>query len=242
MSIKRREAVSSKTRLGGLAICCVLVVLAFCANSPLFGENVPQNQRPSSSGQQLVVLLDVNPNQRKVLPVELSLAEGVIQRLDRPGNVFSVITFGSQAPALLKSGVHADEAIAVIRDARVEQATEKHFSVRFYDALSLAINQFTDGARSRSLLVISEGNDYFPRKTFKETVARAQQLQVTCNAAMVADHTFYGTKGVQRCGFDFRRFVGKSHGRYIEVGGRQKNVPPSVDRLSENILAQDRVP
>ena len=242
MSIKRRWAVSSKTRLAGLTISCVLALLAFCADSPLFGESVPQTQRPFSSGQQLVLLLDVNPNQRKVLPVELSLAEGVIQRLDRPGNVFSVITFGSQPPALLKSGVRADEALAAIPVVRVEQTTEKYFSVRFYEALNLAIDQFTDDARSRSLLVISEGNDYFPRKTFKETVARAQQLQVTCNAAMVAYHSFYGTKGVQRYGFDLRRFVRKTHGRYIEVGGRQKKVPPSVDRLSESTLAQDRVP
>jgi hypothetical protein len=240
MSIKGLGAVSSKTRLTGLAISSVLVVLAFCAKSPILGENVPQTQRTSSSGHQLVVLLDVNANQRKVLPVELSLAEGVIQKLDQPGNVFSVITFGSQSPVLLKSGVHADEAVAAIRDVSVEQPTEKYSSVRFYDALSLAINQFTDDARRSSLLVISEGNDYFPRKTFKETVARAQQLQVTCNVAMVADHTFYGTKGLQRYGFDLRRFVGKTHGRYIEVGGRQKKVPPSVDRLSGSILAQDR--
>ena len=229
-----------KTRLAGLAISYLLVVLAFCAGSPLLSENAPQNQRPSSSGQHLVVLLDVNPHQRKVLAVELSLAEGVIQRLDRPENVFSLITFGSQPPALLKSGARTEEALAAIRDVRVEQATEKYFPVHSYDALRLATNQFTDDGRSRSLLIISEGNDYFPRKMFKETVARAQQLQVRCNAAMVADHTFYGAKGVQRYGFDLRRLVAKTHGRYVEVGGRQKNVPASVDRLTESILAQNR--
>ena len=132
----------------------------------------------------------------------------------------------------------ADEAIAMIRDVTLEQTREKYFSVHFYDALSLAISQFTDNTRSKSLLVISEGNDYFPRKTFKETVARAQQLQAACDVAMVADHTLYGTKGIQRYGFHLRRLAGKTHGQYIEVGAKQKRVARSVERLSDAILNQ----
>ncbi len=120
----------------------------------------------------------------------------------------------------------------------LERSREKYFSVHFYDALNLAISQFSDDSRSKSLLIISEGNDYFPHKTFKETIARAQQLQAACDVAMVADHTFYGTKGIQRYGFDLRRLAGKTHGQYIEVGGKQKKVPRSVERLSEGILSR----
>ena len=98
--------------------------------------------------------------------------------------------------------------------------------------------QFTDNTRSNSLLVISEGNDYFPRKTFKETVARAQQVQAACDVAMVADHTFYDTKGIQRYGFELRRLAGKTHGQYIEVGGKQEKVARSAERLSEGILSR----
>jgi hypothetical protein len=115
---------------------------------------------------------------------------------------------------------------------------EKYFSVDLHDALDLALGQFADDARPKSLLVISEGNDFFPGKTFNQTVSHAQQLQVACNIAMVADHTFYGTKGIQRYGFDLRRLAGKTHGRYVEVGGGQKRISRSVDRLSESILNQ----
>jgi len=94
-------------------------------------------------------------------------------------------------------GVTADEAIVAIRSTTLEHTKEKYFSVHFFYALNLAINQFADDTRSKSLLVISEGNDYFPSKTFKETVARAQLLQAVCDVAMIADHTFYGTKGIQ---------------------------------------------
>jgi hypothetical protein len=195
-------------------------------------------QRTSSSHHQVVVLLDINPHQKKVLSVELALAEGVVESLAQSGNAFSVITFGSQTPTLLKPDVTADEAITAIRDVTLEQTREKYFSVHFYDALHLAIDQFTDDTRSKSLLIISEGNDYFPHKTFKETAARAQQLQAACDVVMVADHSFYGTKGIQRYGFDLRRFAGKTHGQYIEVGGKQKKVPRSVERLSEGILSR----
>jgi len=238
MSTKGYRSEPRKTRLACLAISWVLVLFTLCADSTLFAENAPQDQHPSP-GHQLVLLLDVNANQRKVLPVELALAQGVIQKLDQPGNAFWVITFGSQPPALLKSGVHADEAMAAIRDVNLQPTSADYLSVHLYDALNLALGQLTDDARPKSILIVTEGNDE-RGKVFKQTLSRAQQFHVTCDVAMVADHTFYGSKAIQRYGFYLRELAGKTHGRYLEVGGQQKKVPPSVDRLSESILAQDR--
>jgi len=224
-------------------VCMSLAVLAAWGQSTVIGEESSlRRQQVSSSGQQVVVLLDINPHQKKVLAVELALAEGIIQMLHQPGNTFSVITFGSHPPTLLKPGLTPDEAIVAIRDVTLEQTREKYFPIHFYDALNLAMNQFIDNTSPKSLLVISEGNDYFPHKTFKETVARAQKLQTACDVAMVADHSFYGTKGIQRYGFDLRRLAGKTHGQYIEVGGKQKKVPRSVERLYEGILSRGPKP
>jgi hypothetical protein len=241
MLIRRRGPASLTLRLAPSAIVFALsAMLIVCTDSSLRANNVPQStQQPSSPGLQLVVLLDLNPHQKKVLPVELTLAEGVIQRLSQPGNAFTVITFGSKGPTLLKSGVQASEAIAAIRDVMLEQTRGKYFSVHLYDALNLAFGQFTDDARPKSLLVISEGNDYFPGKTFQQTASQAQQLRVTFDVAMVADHAFYGSKGIQRYGFDLRRLAGKTHGRYIEVGNGRKNIPRSIDRLSDSMLSQN---
>lgn len=238
MSIKRRAAESSKTPSARIALSCVLVVFAVLASLTLLGGNALQNQPPSSSGHQLVVLLDLNANQRKVLPVEQMLARGVIEELDRPVNVFSVITFGSEPPALLKSSVHADEAIAAVRDVRPEPTGTEHGSPHLYDALNLAFGQFTLDARAKSLLIITEGNDYARAKVFKHTVSRAQQLHASCDVALVADHTFYGSKAIQRYGFYLRELAGKTRAQYVEVGAWQKKVPPSVDRISKSILAQ----
>jgi len=241
MLIRWRRPGSPKSRLARSAIVFLLsALLVVCARLPLRGDSEPQNNlRTSSSGRHLVVLLDINPNQKKVLPVELALAEGVIQKLDQPGNSFSVITFGSKSPTLLKSGVQAIEAVAAIRDIGLGQQNDEYLSVQLYDALNLAFGQFTDNAGPDSLLIITEGNDG-RGKMFKQAVTRAQQLQVICNAAMVANHTLYGSKAIQRYGFYLRELAGKTHGRYIEVGDRPKKVLRSIDRLSESIQDQYR--
>jgi hypothetical protein len=217
----------------------VAVVVYVFAAIAVWGQSTA-TQQVSSSDHQVVVLLDVNPHQRKVLPVELALAEGIINQLGQPENTFSfsVITFGSKSPILLKAVTSADEAISAIRDLTVEPAREKYFSVHVYDGLNLAMSQFTDRSSPKSLLVISEGNDYFPKGAFKETVAKAQQLGIACDVVMVADHTLYGGKGIQHYGTDLRRLAGKTHGQYMEVGGKQKKVPRTVERLSEGILIQ----
>lgn len=237
MSIRRHRKGSSNTHSARSAICRVLVVLTLCVDLPLFCENESQNQL--SSGHQLVVVLDVNADQKKVLPVELSLAEGVIRILGQRGTVFSVITFGSQSPALLKSEIPADEALDALRDVGIEQTRADYLSAHLYDALNLGLAQFADDARPKSILIITEGNDG-RSKMFKQALSRSKQLRVACHVAMVADHTFYGSKAIQRYGYYLRELAGKTHGRYIEVGGRQKTVPSSIDRFSDGILAQGR--
>jgi len=240
MSIRSRRPGSPRPRLAGPAIVFLLSALTLCAHLPLRGDSEPQNSlRTSSSGQHLAVLLDINPNQKKVLPVERALAEGFIQKLDQPGNAFSVVTFGSESPTLLKSGVQANEAVAAIRDIGLGQQSDEYLSVQLYDALNLAFGQFTADAGPNSLLIITEGNDG-RGKMFKRAVTQARQLKVICNVALVADHPFYGSKAIQRYGFYLRELAGKTHGRYVEVGDGQKKVPRSIDRLSEGILGQYR--
>jgi hypothetical protein len=241
-TIKLQMLKPSSKSVCSTIVCVFLAALAIWGQSSQVGEKSPVQQQASPSGHQLVILLDINPHQKKVLAVELALGEGIIQKLGQPGNAFTLITFGSQMPTLVKPGVTADEAMAAIRGVTVEHSKEKYFSVHLFDALNLGINQFADDTRSKSLLVISEGNDYFPSKTFQETVSRAQQLQAACDVAMVADHTFYGTKGLQRYGFDLRRLAGKTNGQYIEVGGKQTKVPRSAARFSQGILSRGQNP
>ncbi len=155
MLIRRRGPVSPRSRFAPSAIVFAMsALLIVCTDSFLQANNTPQSSQQSSSlGHQVVVLLDLNPHQKKVLPIELTLAEGVIQKLSEPGNTFSVITFGSKSPTLLKTGVQANEAIAAIRDVILEQTRERYFSVHLYDALNLGFGQFTDDARPKSLLI-----------------------------------------------------------------------------------------
>jgi uncharacterized protein (DUF58 family) len=216
-----------------------LVLLIVCADSSLRANNAQQSSvQPPSPGRELAVLIDVNPHQEKVLPVELDLAEGVVEELRQPGSTFTVITFGDDSPTVIKSRVDADEALAAIRAVRLGRPSDGYLSAQLYRALNLAFDQFPDDARPKSVLVITEGNDYPRGNALRKTVSRAQRSHVICNVAMVADHTFYGTKSIQKYGFFLRRLVGKTHGRYVEVGGEQKEVPHSVEQLSESIREQ----
>ena len=211
-----------------------LVALLFVANTA-WGQS--KGVAPPK-GHQVVVLLDINPHQKNVLPVEVNLAEGIIQRLSQPANLFWLITFGINPPTLLADGVITGEALASIHGVTVEETKKKYFSVYFYDAVELAIRHFKDDGRPKTLLIISEGSDYFPQNTFKETVTKARQLGIACDIAMVADHSFYGTKAIQYYGYHVRELAGKTHGHYVEVGDKQKNVARSVEKLSEGILSR----
>src|ERR1700690_1803715 len=95
MSIRSSGPVSSKARRAPVAICALLILLTVHAGS-LPADNAPkENPRPSSS-RQIVVLLDVNPNQQKVFSLESDLAAGVLDHLNEPEDAVSLITFGSE--------------------------------------------------------------------------------------------------------------------------------------------------
>ena len=199
-----------------------------------------ENPQATSPGHQIVLLLDVNPDQKNVLTIEKSLAEGVVKKLGQSDSVFSIITFGAQAPTLLRSRILADAAVAALQKVSLGQPSEGYLSVQLYNALDFAFDQFTDDGRLKALLVITEGNDYPRGSTIKNVISRALQLQVTCSVAMVAGHTFYGSKSIQRYGFYLRRLAGKTGGRYVEIGSEQKKASGSIGRLSDRMLREYR--
>jgi len=85
MSLKRAEYPESQAqkRMTTLpAILWALVVLVASVARPVRGENPSDSQNSPSPGHRVVILLDVNSNQKKVLAVELSFAENVHLRAE----------------------------------------------------------------------------------------------------------------------------------------------------------------
>jgi hypothetical protein len=221
-----------------LAICALLILLTVCAHSPLLANNAPQeNQQPSSS-RQIVVLLDINPNQRKVFSLESDLAMGVLDHLNQTDDAVSLITFGSETPVLRIVNAKPSDAIDAIKKVSLEQPGKQYFAVHLYKAIDLALNQFTDDARPKSLLIIAEGREDFGGKTFKQILSRARQLRVNCHVALVASHSLRGSKSILIYGFYLSDFARKTHGRCIEVGDRRKKLPRFVEQFSADILNQ----
>src|SRR6266849_3845575 len=63
-------------------------------------------------------------------------------------------------------------------------------------------------------------------------------MPIPVSSTRIADHTFYGSKAIQRYGFYLRQLAGKTHGRYLEVGAHKKKLPRSVEQFSTDILNQ----
>ncbi len=230
---------SSRTLLTRLAIVCLVPILSGAsADSQLADKNAAQgNQQPSSL--QVVILQDINPNQRKVFSLESDLAAGVLDHLDPRDAAVSLITFGSGDPTLRSANAKPSEAIDAIKSVNLEQSRERYFSIHLYKAMDLALNQFTDHARHKSLLIIAEGREDFGGKAFKQIVFRARQLRVNCYVALVASHSLRGSKSILIYGFYLSELARKTHGRCIEVGDHHKKLPQFVEQFSTAIL--DRI-
>lgn len=86
---------SSKTLLTRLASFCLVPILASgSADLQPLSNNSPEESQPPAS-LQVVILLDINPNQRKVFSLESGLATGVLNHLDQRDATVSLITFGN---------------------------------------------------------------------------------------------------------------------------------------------------
>src|ERR1700680_376909 len=91
--------------------------------------------------------------------------------------------------------------------------------------MELALNQFTDDARPKSLLIIAEGREDFDGKAFKQIVSRTRQLRVNCYVALVANHSLRGSKSILIYGFYLSDFARKTHGQSISWGSQEKTSP-----------------
>ncbi len=227
---------SSKTLLTRLAIFCLVSTLAAAsADSPLPGKNAPQGNQQLSP-LQVVILLDINPNQSKVFSLESGLASGVLNHLNQRDAAVSLITFGYGEPALRSANAKPSEVVDAIKSVSLEQSGERYFSVHLYKAMDLALSQFTDDVRPKSLFVIAEGREDFGHKAAEQLASRARQLGVKCHVALVASHSLRGSKSILIYGFYLSDFARKTHGRCIEVGDRRKKLPRFVEQFSTDIL------
>lgn len=233
--LRRRRPVSAKTLSTRLAIFCLVPILAAVSTDSPANQAQEGKQQPSL---QVVIVLDVNPNQRKVFALESALATGVLDRLNQRDAAVSLVTFGSQEPVLRIANAKPSNAIDTITNVNLEQSREKYFAVHLYRALDLALNQFKDDPRPKSLLIVAEGREDFGGKQFKQIVSRARQLRVNCYVALVASHSLRGSKSILKYGFYLSDLARKTHARCIEVGDRQKKLPRFVERFSTDILNQ----
>jgi hypothetical protein len=82
-------------------ILCLALIL-FLQTSPL-AQSQPEpthHQEQNRSGLQLIILMDINNDQKHVLSIETELAIRTIENLDQQPQTVTVITFGSEVRTL----------------------------------------------------------------------------------------------------------------------------------------------
>jgi hypothetical protein len=176
--------------------------------------------------------MDINNDQKHVLPIEKELAIRTIESLDQQLQTVTVITFGSRVQTVGSLNAGPTEAIELIKNVSVDTDT-KYSPITMYEAIHSALDTFTDNPGAKSLLIITEGKDYVSTAVHKHITSKAEQLHATCNVAMVADHSFYGTKGLRRYGFNLPQLTRKTHGKLVEVGDNKRKVALFAKQLSD---------
>ena len=121
------------------------ILAGVSTDSPAAPED---NQQPSTL--QVVIVLDVNPNQGKVFALESALETGILDHLAQRDAAVSLVTFGSREPVLRIAYAKPSDAIDTITNINLEQSGEKYFAVHLYEAMDLALKQFKDDARPKS--------------------------------------------------------------------------------------------
>lgn len=176
--------------------------------------------------------------QNSVLPVEVSLFQRIVQKLDHQRVSFSVVLFGSNVLILPTAKTIGEIQSSLKTVATEERESGSCLSCSLYEAIRLGMAQFADCDCSKSLVVISEGNDSVGRKEFNETAGRLGEQGVVLNVAIVARHPLYGSKGIQMYGYSLRNLARRTRGKYVELGN-QKAVDSAVLKLTRRVLEQE---
>lgn len=220
----------------------VLAIMVFVALFPsrrLHGQEASPGGMNHPTRPKLVVLIDINADQKKVFAVEQNLASEVIERLDKRGFSFSLITFGTAGSDEIKSKVGADEAQNAIQELAVEVAPrENDGAPHLYEALATGIAALRTDMSEREMLVISGGGDDLGGKRLKQIRSALRGEHIVLHVAVVSWHPLYGTKGLQVRGFYLHDLAHSTHGKYVELGRNQKKVQRAVQKLVARMLQQ----
>jgi hypothetical protein len=161
----------------------------------------------------IAIVMDAGPDQAKVLSKEKDLAIALMNGLSDAGTSFTVASAATsskmQAPAL-------DRSVAIEHVREITGDNGKRTNVPIYDALGAAIRQISLAPGLRVIIFIGEGNDGGSSATYTELRRLAESNHITVYAALVAEHSLRGARGILRYGWNLQDLTGDTAGLFFE--------------------------
>ena len=176
----------------------------------------------------IALVMDMGPDQVKVIDRERALASSLISALSGSRSDFIVVRAGNQ-PQMMVSG-SSQAATDAIKAMTPE--TGKKSEIPIYDAMMVATNELSKRPGIRVLVVIAEGNDSGSTASYRQVRATVEAHHIAGMTALVTHHSTRGTKAILRYGWDLQELAGDTAGLFIE---NDKHVDRAVDRLQRAI-------
>lgn len=195
------------------------------------GQKLQVVESPQSTGpKQVVLLLDSNFHQRKVIALEQQTALELLSEFEKEKGQALVMSYGAK---IRSSGVLTDEWTTLkefTSSLRVE--TDKHNeAILLFDAMKRAMETLGDRPGTKAVVVFAEGNDYGSFVGWKSLAQLAQHKHIACYVVLFADHTFYGTKAIRHYGWDLVELTPKTGGGFWEVGDSPRKAHKMAQQL-----------
>jgi|GEM_PF-3254441 len=192
---------------------------------------------PKSAGpKQIVLLLDSNSHQRKVLPLEQQTAVELVSEFEKRKAQALVMSYGAE---IHSSGELTADWVSLkgfTDSVRVE--VDKHNeTVLLYDAMKRALEKLGDGPGTKAVVIFAEGNDHGSSIGWASLARLAQRGHIACYVVMFADHSFYGRE-VRHYGYYLVELAPKTGGRLWEAGDNPRKAREAAQQLISALDSQ----
>lgn len=153
----------------------------------------------------IALVIDVGPNQTKVLDREKAIASRFITTFSKENASFLIVRAG------FRPSMQADDnPLQSVNQLTTEPG--KGAKIAIYDAVALALKQLSERDGMRVVVVIAEGNDFGSRIRYRNLRMLAMARHASVMTTLVADHPVVGSRGIYSYGWDLRDLSSKTAG------------------------------
>jgi hypothetical protein len=220
-----------------ILLCLFLGSLAVAATcSVLFAQEETQSDsRPRLS---IGVLIDTSAHQKKVIEFERDAVNSLGEAFAGVATEGFVFRYADELELVqdwspLSTGLR-------IASPRIELDVEsgKNRRTLLYDALNAGLLKLDtgNGANSKVLIIIGEGNNAGGEIKYSQIKKRAKSAHVQCFVLLVADHNLMGGR-VRHFGFDLYDLASATKGKAYDIERSRRSLDKAIEDVPKRVRA-----